>query len=217
MRKFLVLLALLLTCGPLFAVKPEKKSESLEDSLAYINKTLYPTMDYFYGCSEKIMVTLSEKHQELIVTHLPVDGSGRIKRDLPPIFVYRIALADVTHIYPWGMARGFSSHVGYDRIMITTNGRGVSKYGPYWDCFHRKVSKKTRLRYLNNTALRIDNLDDSQLIHLIKALKNTVALSQEEADAPPNQQQPDAAAAPQEQPHGGALDDDNGYGGGDEP
>lgn len=193
MRKIVVLLTVLLASQLLFAVKPEKKSESLDDSVAYINKTLYPTMDYFYGCSEKIEVTLSEKHQELIITQLPVDGRGRVKQDLPPMFIYRIPVSDVKIIYPWGMSRGFASHVGYDHIIIRTNGHAVAKYGPYWDCFHRKISKKTKLKMLDNAALKIDNLDDSQLAHLIDSLKHTVALMQAEADLPQDQQ-PNAAA-----------------------
>ncbi len=200
MRKVLVLLAVLMASQTLLAIKPGKKSESLDDSLTNVNKLLYPTMDRFYGCSEKIEVTLSEKHQELIITHLPVDGSGRVKKDLPPMFIYRIPVADVKIIYPWG----FSPYKRYDRIIIRTNGRAVSKYGPYWDCFHRKVSSKTKLRLLDNAMLKIDDLDDSQLIKLINALKHTVELTRSET-AEANQQtpaeasqQPPAAAADQQ-------------------
>lgn len=212
MRRIAMLLIVLFASAPLFAVKGKKPEPSLDDSLAYINKTLYPTMDYFYGCSEKIEVTLSEQHQELIITKLPVDGNGKVKRSLPPMYIYRIPVADVKQIYPYGSLRpdgvwhpGLSSHIGYDHIIIRTNGHAISKYGPYWDCFHRKVSKKTRLRMMDNAALRIDTLDDSQLANLINALKRTVTLTQAESEAPQSQQ-PDATAAP-EQPRDRGLDD----------
>ena len=196
MRKTIMLLALLLASQMVSAVKPGKNA-SLDDSLTYINKTLYPTMDYFYGCSEKIVVSLSEQHQEIVITHLPVDGSGRIKKDLPPMYVYRIPVADVKIIYPWGFSPGFRPRRQYDRIVIRTNGRAVAKYGPYWDCFHRKLSNKTRLRQLDNAMLKIDDLDDSQLIKLIDAFKRTVQLMQAEAGEPVQQTSP-AAGAPQE-------------------
>ena len=196
MRKVLLLITVLLAAQALLAIKP-KKSESLDDSLAYINKTLYPTMDYFYGCSEKIQVTLSEQHQEIIVTKLPVDGGGKVRQDLPPMFIYRIPVAEVKSIYPWGFSPGFRPRKRYDHIIIRTNGKAVSKYGPYWDCFHRKVSNKTKLRLLDNAMLKLDDLDDSQLIKLINALKRTVELTRAEAEAPQTQQ-PDASAAEQQ-------------------
>ncbi len=206
MRKILVLLTVLLASQTLLAIKPAKKGASLDDSMTYINKTLYPTMDYFYGCSEKIEVTLSEQHQEIIITHLPVDGGGKVKKDLPPMYIYRIPVADVKSIYPWG----YSPYIRYNRLVIRTNGRAVSKYGPYWDCFHRRMSKKTKLRLLDNAMLKLDDLDDSQLIKLINAFKRTVELTRmESAEAiqkpdAETTQQPPAASADQ------TLDDDEG-------
>ena len=198
MRKIAMLLTVLFASQILFAVKPKKEGASLDESLAYINKTLYPTMDYFYGCSEKIEVTLSEQHQEIIITRLPVDGGGKVKRDLPPMYVYRIPVAEVKSIYPWG----YSPYIRYDRLVIRTRGRSISKYGPYWDCFHRRVSTKTKLRLRGDAMLKLDNLDDSQLIKLINAFKRTVELTRMEAGEAT--QKPDKAAADQ------SLDDDEG-------
>ena len=198
MRKIAMLLTVLFASQILFAVKPKKEGASLDESLAYINKTLYPTMDYFYGCSEKIEVTLSEQHQEIIITRLPVDGGGKVKRDLPPMYVYRIPVAEVKSIYPWG----YSPYIRYDRLVIRTRGRSISKYGPYWDCFHRRMSKKTKLHLLDNAMLKLDDLDDSQLIKLINAFKRTVELTRMEAGEAT--QKPDKAAADQ------SLDDDEG-------
>ena len=189
MRSITVLLTVLLASTFLIAI--ERKGASLDDSLTYINKTLYPRMDYFYGCSEKIEVTLSEQHQEIIIAHLPVDGGGKVIKDLPPMYIYRIPVVDVKSIYPYG----FSPYVRYDRIIIRTNGKAISKYGPYWDCFHRKVSNKTKLRLLDRAMLKIDDLNDSQLIKLINSFKRTVELTRMEALEPT--QQPDAAAADQ--------------------
>ena len=191
MRKVAVFLAVLLASPLLFAVKPQKPEPSLDESLTYINKTLYPRMDYFHGCSEKVEVTLSEQHQEIIVTHLPVDGGGKVKQDLPPIYVYRIPVADVKLIYPYG----FSPYVRYDRIIIRTNGKAISKYGPYYDCFHRKISSKTRLRLVDQAMLKIDDLTDSQLMKLINAFKRTVELTRIEAAQA--DQNPSNAAADQ--------------------
>jgi hypothetical protein len=202
MRRIAVLLIVLLASTSLVAVKHKKPEPSLDESLAYINKVFYPTMDYFYGCSEKIEVTLSEQHQELIITKLPVDGNGKVKKELPPMYIYRIPVADVKLIYPYG----FSPYKRYDRIIIRTNGHAISKYGPYWDCFHRRTSKKTKLRMMDNAMLKIDDLDDSQLVNLLNALKRTVQLTQTEA-LTAQDQQPDAAAAPQ-QPRERGLDED---------
>jgi hypothetical protein len=115
------------------------------------------------------------------------------------MYIYRIPVADVSKIYPWG----FSPYKRYERIIIATNGHAISKYGPYWDCFHRRMSKKTKLRMMTNAALKIDDLDDSQLANLIKALKHTVELTRMEA-AEANQQSPPTAAAAAEK-----LDDDD--------
>ena len=195
MRRMILLLALLLASQIGFAVKPKKQPPSLDESLNYINKTLYPTMDYFYGCSEKSMVTLSEQHQEIIITKFAVDKNARIKEGLPPMYVYRIPVADVKSIYPYLAPHyGYVSNVGYDRIIIRTNGHAISKYGPYWDCFHQKLSKKTRLRMRDNAMLKIDNLDDSQLKHLLDAFKRTVELTRIEAETPNPQSAPAAAA-----------------------
>ena len=191
MRKIVVLLAVLFASQVLLAVKPGKKEASLDESLIYINKTLYPRMDYFYGCSEKIEVTLSEQHQEIIVAKLPVDAGGKVKKDLPPMYVYRIPVADVKSIYPYG----FSPYTRYDRIIIRTNGRAISKYGPYWDCFHRRMSKKTKLRLIDHAMLKIDDLNDSQLIKLLNAFKRTIELTRMEPFEA--NQQPDAPAADQ--------------------
>ena len=195
MQRMILLLTLLLVSQIGFAVKPKKQPPTLDESLTYINKTLYPTMDYFYGCSEKIEVTLSEQHQEIIISKLPVNGNGIVRTDLPPMFVYRIPVADVKSIYPYLAPHyGYVSNVGYDRIIIRTNGHAISKYGPYWDCFHQRLSTKTKLRMRDNAMLKIDDMDDSQLKHLLEAFKRTVELTRIEAQNPNPQSAPAAAA-----------------------
>ncbi len=72
------------------------------------------------------------------------------------------------------------------------------------------MSKKTKLRLLDNAMLKLDDLDDSQLIKLINAFKRTVELTRmESAEAiqkpdAETTQQPPAASADQ------TLDDDEG-------
>jgi hypothetical protein len=162
---------------------------AIAKDLQFINEHLYISQDYTKGnCRDRMQLSLSENRQEMLLKHFVVDGSDRIKPNTPPTYVYHIAVSSIDRTYlsgPWATN---------DRVVLRTNGRGVMKVGPVWDCNHNKVNRSPKKALLDSVEFRIRYLDEGNLDHLKTAVDGLVNQLQAELKAKAASQQKETPA-----------------------
>jgi hypothetical protein len=68
-------------------------------------------------------------------------------------------------------------------VVVRTYGRAVSKYGPLWDCEHRRLNTVPRERLLDSVDLKMADRDDAHLSGVIQSINHLVKLLQAGPDA----------------------------------
>jgi hypothetical protein len=186
MRILAVVLSVLLIASALAAapapLTPEKEGPSLEDSVKYINEHLYISNDSNGNCRDRVQVSLSDNHEEMIVKHLLVDRDGRIKDGVEPRYVYHVPIAAVRSVYlsgPW---------TTQDRVVVRTDGKVVRKYGPVWDCSKSKLNTAPKISMLASVDLRVQEAEQGHVGDVAKAVNHVVKLLQSELGAKPGSQ-----------------------------
>lgn len=166
-------------------IKPAKEGPPIEESLKYINEHLYNSQDEPDSkCNDRLQLSVSDDHNELILKHLLIDKKGRARDNIAPKYIYYVPVATVSDIYtsgPWTVK---------DRVVVMTAGRWVKKYGPVWDCEHDEMSKMPHKHYLASIDIKTLETGEESVNRVAKALKHVVELLQDEQKAKAAAQQP---------------------------
>jgi hypothetical protein len=178
-----VLIATALMAAPP-PVNPAKEGRSVEETLKYINERLYISPDYSdKKCRDRTQLSLSDDRGEMIVKEVLIDRNDRIKDGVAPKYIYHVPIAAVLNIYTSG------KWTTKDRVVVRTDGRAVTKYGPVWDCQHGKLNDTPKKRFLDSVDLRVQDADEGYVSGVAKAINHVVELLQAELKAKPASQQ----------------------------